>query len=476
MSVSSHLIVVTISMLSAALPTGAQEWSRFRGPNGSGVSSSKSLPVEFGPDTNLRWTTGVPFARSSPVLTHDRVFLTAVDDGAFAVLALDRSSGEELWRRSVNRDRHADMHHDTDSGTPSPVTDGQNVFAFFQESGLVAFDGTGDEIWRVPLGPFRNFYSLAASPILAGDTLLLVCDQNTGSFLLALDKATGRQVWRQERPGRSLSYATPILFPDSGDPREVLVLGDRWIDSYDLFTGESRWMLGGLGSGPVSSPVQAGDLLIVNAPDQAPEPPPPFSDLAKEHDANGDGVLTRQEVEGTWMTKHFGFVDWDGDDSLSADDWESLHEMMGTEDWGIHAIRVPAQESEPEIVWSLQQSVPYIPTGIVYEDVLYMVKDGIVSSIDPRTGELYKRGRLTQGSPKVYSSPVAGDGKIYIATLKGEIAVLAAGAQWEVLTTNDLQDEIWATPAIHDGQIFVRTRQSLSSFTLPTGSEMNESP
>jgi len=476
MSRFQRLAAFAAALLALADPGWTEEWSRFRGPNGSGVSRSTNLPVEIGPTKNLEWATEIPFARSSPVLGGGRIFLTGIDDDAFTTLALDRTSGKELWRRTIERDRQSEMHQDTDSATPTPVTDGANVYAFFQETGLVAYDSQGKELWRLALGPFRNFYSVAASPILAGDALLLVCDQNGGSFLLAVDKSTGQQLWRQERPARSLSYTTPILYPEAENPLQVLVLGDRWLDSYDLSTGESLWMLGGLGVGPVSSPVLAGDLVFVNAPDHAPEPPAPFSELAKDHDSDGDGILTRQEVDGTWMTTHFGFVDWDGNGSLSKQDWAQLNQSMSTDKWGTHAIQMPGQDTEPRSIWHTQQSVPYIPTGIVYEGALYLVKDGIISAYDLETGDLLKRGRLAQGSPKVYASPVAADGKIYIGTLKGQVAVLQAGEQWEVLALNDLEDEIWATPAIADGHLYVRTRGKLFSFAAAAPDGVSTSP
>jgi outer membrane protein assembly factor BamB len=468
--------VAAVACVLGVSSIAAQEWSRFRGPNGTGVSYSDNLPVEFGPEKSVEWVIEIPFARSSPVLTSDRIYLTAIEAEAFITMAIERETGKEIWRREIERDRESEMHHDTDSATPSPVTDGARVFAFFQETGLVAYSASGEKLWQMALGPFRNFYGMTASPILAGDTLLLVCDQNSGSFLLAVDKNSGKTLWRQDRPGRSLSYTTPVLYPDAQSPREVVVLGDRWVDAYDLGSGESRWALGGLGVGPISSPVLVDDWLFVNSPDQAAEPPPPFSELTGKHDADGDGILSRQEVEGTWMTKHFGFVDWDNDGSISESDWKSLNSMMGSDDWGIHAIRLSGSTAEPEIVWSTQQSVPYIPTGIVYRDVLYMVKDGIVSAYDPATGDLYKRGRLAKGSPKVYASIVAGDGKLYIGTLEGEMAVLKAGPEWEFLVSNDLEDEIWATPAISDDRLYVRTRGKLFSFVAAQGVKDTTSP
>jgi len=445
-------------------PGSAEEWRRFRGPNGSGVSASTGLPVEFGPDKNVAWSVEIPSARSSPVLADGKIFLTAIDGDRFSTLALDEKTGKILWHRQIERDRTTEMYQGTDSASPSPVTDGANVYAFFQETGLVSYDGRGEERWRHPLGPFQNFYGIAASPVLSGNTLILVCDQMRGSFLLAVDKDTGKELWRQERSGRLLSYATPILYPDARNPREVIVVGNLWVDAYDLESGKSTWVLGGLGVDPVSSPVLAGDLLFTNTSDHAPEPPPPFSELADKHDTDGNGVLSHSEVKDTWMYNHFGYLDWDGDGTLSAKDWHDLNESMATGGWGIAAIRVPSGNAEATVVWRSQQSVPYIPTGLVYEGVLFMVKDGIVSALHPETGELLKRGRLTKGSPKVHASPVAADGKIYIATREGQVAVLSAGADWEVLAMNDLEDEIHASPAIADGHLYVRTKSKLYSF------------
>jgi outer membrane protein assembly factor BamB len=453
-------IVLTLAASSAL----AEDWSRFRGPNGSGVSNSTGLPVEFGPETNVAWSTDIPFARSSPVLTGDKIFLTAIDGERFTTMALDRASGQILWQREIERARTDTFHQATDSATPSPVTDGKNVYAFFQETGLVAYSGDGEQRWEMGLGPFRNFYGIAASPVLAGNTLVLVCDQSQGSFILAVDKESGRELWRKDRSARTLSYTTPILYPDSRNPRDVIVLGDKWVDAYDLGTGNSTWSLAGVGAGPVSSPVLDGDLLFVNAPDQAPEPPPPFSEISAEHDSNGDGVLLLSEVEGTWMAKHFGYIDWNGDGAFTAEDWETVNQEAATPGWGIYGIRVPRDSGDPAIEWKNQQSVPYIPTGLIYDGVLYMVKDGIVSAIDPTSGELIKRGRLTKGSPEVYASPVAADGKIYIATLAGQVGVVQAGPDWQVLSLNDLGDEIHASPAISDGHLYVRTRSKLYSF------------
>ena len=456
--------LVPAAVLFLSFPIAAEEWSRFRGPNGSGVSESTGLPVELGPQKNKAWEADVPFGRSSPAVSADRIFLTAVEDGKLITLSLDRKSGKTLWRKELERGHVADLYPSTDSATPTPVTDGSNVFAFFHEAGLVSYDSAGKQRWRVSLGPFRNYYGIASSPVLAGDTLFLLCDQAKGSFLLALDKNSGKELWRRNRPARLESYSTPVLYPDAAKPLAVVVSGSRWVDAYDVATGKNVWTLGGVGSGPISSPVLVGDTLFINAHNHAEHGWPPFSELTKEHDANKDGSLAKAELEGSWMIKHFGWLDTDASGTLTADDWERLSQEVVNDNWGVFAIRVPAGEGQPEILWNYRQGVPYIPSPLVYGDVFYMVKDGVVTSLEPKTGKLLKLGRLGSGSPKVYASPVAADGKIYIGTLDGHLAVLDAGPEWTVLAMNDLGEEIWASPAISDGHVYVRTKGKLYDF------------
>ena len=446
------------------MPVDAGEWSRFRGPNGSGVTEAKNLPAEFGPESNVAWRAAVPFGRSSPVVGDRQIFITGINGDRLVVVALDRGDGSEAWRAAVDRGHMADLHRATDSSTASPVTDGVNVYAFFHEAGLVSFDGAGKERWRKTLGPFRNYYGIAASPILAGTTLLMLCDQGRGSFLLALDKDTGEELWRRKRPARLEAFSTPVLLADG----TIAVSGSRWVDAYDPATGASRWSLGGVGTGPISSPVAAGDLLLVSAIDQASEAPPPFSQLAREHDADGDGEISHAELEGSWRQNHFLWFNNDGAGGISAGDWRRHTEEVVNDSWGVYAIRPQGAAGKPEIVWGYRQNVPYIPSPLVHDGVFYMVDEGIVTSLDAATGKLLKRGRLEQGSPKVYASPIAADGKLFLATLDGRVAVLAAGRPWQVLGLNDLGEEIYATPAIADDRLFVRTRGSLYAFASPS--------
>jgi outer membrane protein assembly factor BamB len=454
--------VLSVAAISSVLSAADPEWPGFRGVNASGISDSAGLPVEFGPEKNLVWEAEVPFGRSSPAIAGDRVFLTAVDDGKLVTLALNRKTGKELWRWEVERLETAEFHTATDSATPSPVTDGENVYSFFHEAGLVSYEANGKERWRVPLGPFRNFYGMAASPVLSGDRLFVLCDQAEGSFLLAVNKDTGEELWRRKRPGRLEAYTTPILYPNADSPEALLVSGSRWVEAYDPASGEILWTLGGVASGPISTPVLMGDTLYVSGVDHAENGWAPFDPLLEQHDKDGDGELSREEVAEAWLAKHFGWLNADGEGNLTLEDWSRVGREMVNDQWGVHAIRIG--DGAAETIWNFRKNVPYIPSPVIHDGVYYMVKDDIVTSLDPATGEVLKRDRLGGEKSKVYASPVAADGKVYIGTLDGDVTVLKADAQWSVLATNTLGDEIWASPAIADGHLYVRTRGKLYSF------------
>ena len=209
----------------------------------------------------------------------------------------------------------------------------------------------------------------------------------------------------------------------------------------------------------------ADGRLFVAGTDQQEEPLPSFAEIATQHDANHDSCLVPSELAGSWMKDHFGYLDVDGSGCVTAEEWRVLNGEMTAEGWGVFAIGLEREPGPPKVLWNYRKNVPYIPSPLVDENVFYMVKDGIVTCLDPRTGELHKRERLGGEKMKVYASPVAGDGKVYFAGLEGQVAVVKAGPQWEVLGINDLDEPIWATPAIVGGRFYVRTKARLYSFS-----------
>jgi outer membrane protein assembly factor BamB len=241
---SIALLVAALAVF-AATGAAAEDWPQFRGPNGSGVSASTGLPEVFGPEKNVVWKTPLPPGHSSPVLTRDRVFVTAYAeekatgsrqsaDGAkggasgkshkLLVICLDRQTGKLLWQREVPRAREGRLQNVNNPASPSPVTDGANVFVFFQEFGLVSYDGAGKERWRLPLGPFNMFYGFGASPILVEDKVILPVDQDSpSSYLIAVDKTSGRVRWKVERPAVISGYSTPIIYQPKQGPKQIVV-------------------------------------------------------------------------------------------------------------------------------------------------------------------------------------------------------------------------------------------------------------
>lgn len=439
----------------------AQDWPRFRGPNGSGVSDAPTLPTRFGPEENVRWKVDVPFGASSPVLTDEAVIVTGSDAERLFVMAMDRESGEELWVSTIERARTQEVYPDNDSASPSPVTDGQNVYVFFPELGLVSFDPRGRERWRRPLGPFVSFYGMSSSPVLAGETVIVLCDQQQGSFLVGVDARSGEERWRTEREGLIECWTTPVLYP--GDvPREVIVFGSYFVTSHSVETGEELWRMRGFGYTPVCSPVLHGDRLYVSVPDHAEAGVPDWK-AGSRADANGDGLVSRTEASGP-LLDHFGWMDTNKDDHIDEQEWTVAYDGMNSKDYGLVAIDLAA-EGGPTELWRYKKSLPSIASPLLYEGVLYLVRDGgLVTLIDAESGELVVRERLPEAGGQCWPSPVAAGGKVFLTNNSGQVSVVAAGHEWKVLGTNDLGEDCIATPAIGREGLFVRTRSAVWSF------------
>jgi hypothetical protein len=450
---------------------GDPEWPRFRGPEASGVSEEAPLPSELGPKA-LLWRVGVPMGRSSPIVVGNRVYLTAQDGDSLATLAHDRDTGALAWRRDIPRARRHEIYEGNDSATPTPATDGESLYVFFPDFGLVSFDLEGRERWRLELGPFDSFYGLASSPVVHGDTLALVCDQRKGSFAIAVDTKTGRQRWRAERPHADTeAYSTPVVYAPPGGRPQLLVSGGHRNDGYDLATGENLWWVGKLGIYPAGSPVLSGDVMIsVSAGGDEPEYPP-FDTLLQKLDSSNDEVLTQAEFDAEPDYKgHFGWVDANGDGRMLRAEWDAKRNESVAER-GVVATRVDGQGdlTAPNLLWRYKKSFSYLITPLVYRDAVYLVKSGgIVTTLDPRTGVVLKTGRSPEAIDGYYASPVAGDGKVYLLSRSCKATVLKAGREWEVLAVTALDETCEATPAIAAGRIYVRTSKALYSFGLPT--------
>jgi outer membrane protein assembly factor BamB len=455
-------LVLAIGWLTANAPPG-QEWPRFRGPNGSGVSDTTGLPVTFGPQTNLVWRAAVPFSRSSPVVAGDRVFLTAAEGDTLLTICLDRASGRERWRRAIVRSRVTPVYKLNDAASASPATDGAHVYAFFPDFGVVSFDAEGKERWRLPLGPFDTFYGLGASPILSGNTLLLVCDTRTKAFLIAVDAGTGAVRWRVERSEiRFEGHASPVVWEPKGEPPQVIVLGVNRLDAYAVASGERLWWIRGLAFLPVASPIVDRGLVLVSTWGSDSPSGPSFQEMLKS-DANGDGRIAREEAKDF---DEFGAVDKDNDGFIYEREWDELRKA-GLGDYGLIAVRPGGRGdvTDTAIAWRDKRNYSTLPTSLIYKDVLYIIKSGgIIVSLDPQTGQVFKTDRSKEALGEYYASPVAADDKVFFISDAGKVTVVKAAREWQILAVNDLGDETYATPAIAGGRLYIRTRGALYCF------------
>ncbi len=468
-------LLAATALVAAAVAT-AEDWPRFRGPNGSGVSLSKGLPAGFGPAKNLAWKAEVPFGRSSPVVAGDRIFLTAGEGAKLITMALERSSGRILWRREIARTRVTSSYKANDPASPTPVTDGGNVYVFFPDLGLVSYAPDGAERWRLELGPFDAFYGLASSPILAGDTLLLVCDTRAKAFMVAVDTASGRVRWRIDRTDiRWDGFASPVVWEPKGRPAQIIVLGVHRLDAYALATGERLWWVGGLAFLPVASPVLANGLVLVSTWGGDTPSGPTFDEWLKK-DSNGDSRISREEATSGEAFDEFGALDLNHDGFIDRGEWDQLRNA-GVGDFGMLAVRLGGRGdlTRTGIAWRNKKTYDTITSPLIYRNVLYLVKSGgIIASLDPRTGQVYKTGRTKEAMDTYYASPVAADGKVFFTSESGKVTVVKAVRQWEILAVNDLGEPCYATPAIADGKIYLRTRNALYCFGRGSGKQRND--
>lgn len=468
MITNGSLALCTLPFLVFIAVAGDGEWTQFRGPNGSGVDSAAGYPAEFSPSKNVVWKKTVPFGQSSPVVAGSRVYLTAGENDKLVTICVDSKTGSELWRREIRRARSHKIFRANDPASPTPTADESGVVAFFPDFGLAAYTPEGKDRWTLPLGPFKNFYGMAASPILVGDLLVLVCDQQNGSFILALDRKTGRQRWKTERAAATVAWATPMVFRPSQGPAQLIVLGSTRLDSYYLATGEQRWWMPIGSMGALGTPVAAGDTIFVSTLSTNEPWMPAFEEVLAKYDKDHDGRLSHEEFKDDKdLGEHFGWIDTDGDNFVTAQEWNTARNMaMG--EYGAVAIRPDKAQGKLEpgaVRWRFKKGLPYVPAPLLYKDVYYMVRDGgIITSLNAATGQLMKEGRSREALGEYYASPVAADNKVFLASGDGKITVLNAAAEWQLLRVNDLGDEIRATPALSEGRIYIRTRSSLYCF------------
>jgi len=466
----STAFVIAFILEAASL---AGDWAQFRGENAAGVvgtSGEVRYPVRLSSPSSLLWKVALPPGISSPCVLGDRIYLTALKDSALVTLALERETGKLVWEKPAPAERIEEVHQIGSPATPTPCSDGRRVYVFFGSCGLLCYDLKGELAWSLPLGPFKNNYGQASSPVLWRDRVILNCDQDIDSFLLAADKETGRVIWRTPRPGFPRGFSTPVI-SSTGGKDEVLVAGTLRLISYDPNDGKELWSIRGLARIVNSTPVLGGGLLYVSsyAPGADADDriqPISFAKFAVEHDADKDGFLVENELpEGPFRTR-YRQLDADKDGKITPEEWDSMQQIFEAARNSIFAVKPEGSGELPQsrVLWRHERAIPYVPSPLYVDGLVYILKDlAILTCLDAKTGQVLKQKRLPAGG-NYYASPVAAGSTIYTASQQGGLCVLRAGKDWEVVDQLDLKETCMATPALAGGKVYVRTEKHLYAF------------
>jgi outer membrane protein assembly factor BamB len=452
--------------------SAAEPWNRFRGPAGSGVLDVQELPESLNPAVNQLWTVAVPRGKSSPVIAGHRLCLTGWRGSSLLVLCYDRLTGRLLWERSIPKAHKQTMNGLNDGAAPTVAADSTGVYAFFSEAGLFAFDAAdGKPRWKVPLGPFNSVHGVGTSPVAADGFVLLAMEQQVGgSWLAAFDASTGARKWQTnfEATGQQ-GYSTAALFTPPSQLTQVILSRPGEVGAWSLLTGKPVWWIRGTGGQAFSSPAISGNGTVFAAADGSSleDAMAAWEGFVKKFNRTKERTLrVKEDWNGDTIEradKTFG----NGDGLLDEGEWRKF----AASDKPRSLIAVQAggsgDVSGGRLVWRSARSVPGVASPIWYRDVLYLIRDGgILTSLDPKTGNVLRESRLPGVSEKFYSSPVAGDGKLYLISEQGKAVVVRAGSSsWEMLSVTDLGEDVFATPAIAtDGRVYVRTAETLRCF------------
>ena len=380
----------------------AAYWPRWRGPTGQGLATDGGYVDRWSATENVLWRASVPGrGHSSPIVWDARIFLTtAHDDGRAAILAFSRTDGRHLWE-AIAPDRTRERIHQKNShASATPTTDGRRVYASFGNKGILTVDLDGRVLWHRSLGSFDNYHGTAGSPLLYKDRLIVFQDHASGGFVTALDAATGRTLWRTDRPG-TVGWSTPVAVRVGGRD-EIVVSSQHRVHAYDPDTGREIWSAGGNLFEVIPTPVVGHGLVFCSSGRAGPT-------LAIRPGGKGDVTSTH-------------------------------------------------------IAWQSPKGSPFVPSPLVYGDQLYMVNDmaSIATSFEAATGKVLWQGRLGAAAREGFSaSPVGVDGKVFFTNDNGETFVVKAGPAFELLHVNQLSARTLASPALVGGRWYFRTDREL---------------
>src|SRR5262245_47912134 len=457
-------------------PLSAGNWAQFRGPNATGLAErDEPLPKAVGPATNVLWKAALPKGHSSPAIFGNRIYLTGEDDGKLLTIALDRQTGAVLWQAEAPHETLEEVHATASHATPSPATDGKIVVSFFGSCGLFGYTADGKPLWHLPMGPFKNDFGSGSSPILVEDRIILCQDHDTDSFLMAVDKATGKPIWTTDRSEFPRNYCTPVVWEVAGK-KQIVVAATLRIVGYDFETGQELWTVHGVARIVNMTPVIGDDGILYAAcwspgGDETDRiSTEPFAEVVAAQDANKNGTIEEPEAPDGPVKQRFTQIDRDKDGKITREEYDSMRRVFEAARNCVLAIKPGGKGdiTDSHVLWRYTKAIPYCPSPVLYRDQLYMIRSGgILAVVDAKTGALLKQARVS-ATGEYFSSPVAGDGKVFLINQHGKLTVLEAAAGWREVSSADFGEDAYASPAIADGRLYVRTNGHLYCFGLPT--------
>lgn len=458
------VLLVTIAC-AAWCPMSAEDWPRFRGPQGSGLSASSKAPAEFGPEKNLAWKVSVAPGHSSPVVCGNQLYITSFDEGVLRTHAFDTRTGKALWSGELPRSRKAKQNMLNNAASPTPLCDSNGVIVYFGDFGLAAWTVDGKANWRVPLPALVNNHGMSSSPVLGGNMVVQVHASDMGSQVIGVRRESGKEVWREKLFG--VTYSTPAVTPDG----QVIVVSTGEAVAFDLETGKRRWWVARVPYQPKSSPILSGDgkqayFAVLSVDEGSKAALSSYEKLLEQFDVNGDGQITIGEMrERKGPAGAFAQIDMNGDGVFTKQEQEEVMRISEAPHLAAAVATAGSGDQTGKLRWSLRKGVPNVASPILVGEVLYLFKEGgVLTAVRAADGAVLKEGRISAGFGAVYSSPIAAGNRLYIANQQGKVTVLKAAPEWEVLAVNDLGEECFATPAVADDRIFVRTATTLWCF------------
>jgi len=399
------LLATWALVYAAVLPAAAEPWPSWRGPRADGTSTETQVPLRWSEEQNVLWKAPVPGrGHSSPIVWGDRVFVVTCDERKKerTLLCLGAADGKERWRRIALKSPLERKNRLNSYASSTPATDGKHVWASFFEwpdrkVWIVCYDLDGKEVWRKSPGVLRAVHGFCSSLLLHEDMVILNGDQDAEAYIVALDKATGAERWRADRPNRTRSYCPPVIFELAGK-KQLVLSGSKCIASYDPDTGRQHWVVDGPTEQFVASLVHAQGMLFVT---------------------------------GGYPTLHLVGIDPGGTGNVT----------------------------KSHVRWHVRKNASYVPSPIAHGEHFFVVSDkGVASCLAAKTGTYAWSQRLGRHHS---ASPVSAEGRLYFPDDDGQTFVLRAGPKFELLATNKLDDKQFASPAISGGRIFIRTLRHL---------------